>query len=114
MNRYCIITALVFFMISCNQDRIEELESEKEQLEHKVSSLERQLKEAKSEKEDLEELVTNMRQDMRAIRNCASSASSSASSAAFWADSGDSFLFQSNLRNMSSDFDQIVSIASKY
>ena len=114
MKRYCIIATLTFLMFSCNQGRIEELESEKEQLEQKVSSLERQVRDLESEKEDLEALVSNMHQDMRAIRNCASSASSSASSAAFWADSGDSFLFQSNLRNMSSDFDQIVSIASKY
>lgn len=114
MKQYGIIAILAFFMVSCNQGRIEELESEKKQLEQKVSSLQRQVSELESEKDDLEALVSNMHQDMRSIRNCASSASSSASSAAFWADSGDSFLFQSNLRNMSSEFDQIVRIASKY
>lgn len=114
MKCFCCLVALAFFMASCNQGRIEELESKNDELEQKVSSLKSKISELESENEDLESLVSNMRQDMRTIRNCASSASSSAHSAAFWADSGDSFLFQSNLRNMSSDFNQIVSIASKY
>lgn len=114
MKRICYLAAITFFMLSCNQGRIDELESEKELLEQRVSSLQSQVSDLKSEKEKLEAIVSDMRQDMRAIRNCASSASSNASSAAFWADSGDSFLFQSNLRSMSSDFDQIVRIASKY
>jgi hypothetical protein len=67
-----------------------------------------------SEKDELETIVSNMRQDMRAIQNCANSARSNARSAAFWADSGDSFLFQSNLRSMSTNFDEIVNITSNY
>lgn len=114
MRRYCIIAVLAFIVTSCNQSRIEELESEKEQLEQRVSSLENQISDLESKKNDLEATISNMRRDMRAIQDCASNASSNARSAAFWADSGDSFLFQSKLRSMSSNFDDIVSIASKY
>ena len=114
MKRYCIIATLAFIMISCNQNRIEELEAENEELEQKVSSLEKQVRTLESEKDELKAIVSNMRQDMRAIQNCANSASSNARSAAFWADSGDSFLFQSNLRSMSTNFDEIVNITSKY
>ena len=103
MRRYCIIAVLAFIVTSCNQSRIEELES----VENQISDLE-------SEKNDLEATISNMRRDMRAIQDCASNASSNARSAAFWADSGDSFLFQSNLRSMSTNFDEIVNITSKY
>ena len=67
-----------------------------------------------AENHKLKDLVEEMQNDMYEIKRYANSASNNANSAAFWSQSGDSFLFESNIRNMSSDFSNISRIASKY
>lgn len=107
MRNLCFTIFLFVMIVSCSQERIEELKNENKQLEQKVSSLE-------YEKESLEREIAEMRQDMYAILDYAGRARTNASEAAFWANNGDSFLFQTNLRGMSSNFNEIVNIASKY
>ena len=67
-----------------------------------------------AENHKLKDVVEEMQNDMYEIKRYANSASNNANSAAFWSQSGDSFLFKSNIRNMSSDFSNISRIASKY
>lgn len=67
-----------------------------------------------AENHKLKDVVEEMQNDMYEIKRYANSASNNANSAAFWSQSGDSFLFESNIRNMSSDFSNISRIASKY
>ncbi|MBD5320065.1 MAG: hypothetical protein HDS07_04105 [Bacteroides sp.] len=109
MNRITILITMLsmLLLISCNNSRIEELESSNQQLEE-------QIKQLQTEKYKLKEMVEEMQDDMHEIQRYASSASNYANSAAFWSQSGDSFLFESNIRNMSSDFSNISRIASKY
>jgi predicted nucleic acid-binding Zn-ribbon protein len=114
MRKIYIMFALSVLLQSCKQSRISELESEKENLENKISTLESQLRVLKDENEDLKNYISQMENDMHQIKNFARSASSHASSATFWANNGDTFLYQSEIRNMSSDFNRIASIASKY
>ena len=116
MKKRCIVLALVIPLlhISCNQGRIEELESEKDQLEESVYLLKSQIESLESNIDLLRSQIANMRRDMIIINNCASEASTNASTAAYWAENGNTFLFQSCLRNMSNNFDEIVNITSKY
>lgn len=76
MRRFCITIVIALLIVSCGQKKIEELKSEKGQLENKISILE-------NEKESLETELEEMRNDMQAIRNYARQASSCASAAAF-------------------------------
>lgn len=103
-------SAIVFFTLlfsSCNQNRIEELETSNHQFEQTIEKL-------NAQNLELREQISEMRDDMQTIQRYANSASQHANSAAFWSQSGDAFLFQSELRNMSSDFSNIVNITSKY
>ena len=111
-----LFTLLAFscLIISCNQERNEKLEFEKGVLERKVVSLEEQIAFLNGEKESLETVVSEMQQDMEVIRNHADRASSNASSAVFWARSGNTFFYESDIESMAKNFDAIVRIASKY
>ena len=109
-----VIFSLLLFLTSCNKDCIEELESENKRLNLKISLLEQQVNYLSDKKEELESEIAQMQQDMSAIRRCAGNASSNASSAAFWSSNGNTFFFESELRSMSSNFDDIVRISSKY
>jgi len=93
--------------MSCNNSRVEELESTNQQLEQRIIQL-------RTENRELQEMLEEMQNDMSEIKRYASSASNNANSAAFWSQSGDAFLFESHIRNMSSDFSNISRIASKY
>lgn len=109
MNRIVILITMLsmLLLISCNNSRIEELETSNQQLENHIMQLQ-------AENHRLKEMVEEMQNDMYEIKRYANSASNNANSAAFWSQSGDSFLFELKIRNMSSDFSNISRIASKY
>ena len=90
------------------------MEEENATLHHKIVTLEQNVNNLSDENDQQIYTIEQMRADMREIQRCASAASSNASQAAFWSNTGDSFLFESELRNMSSNFNNIVTIASKF
>lgn len=108
MRIVILITMLSMLLLtSCNNSRIEELETSNQQLENHIMQFQ-------AENHSLKEMVEEMQNDMYEIKRYANSASNNTNSAAFWSQSEDSFLFESNIRNMSSDFSNISRIASKY
>lgn len=109
MKKIYLITTMMSLLtlISCNDSRVGELESTNQQLEQQIIQL-------RTQNRELQEMVEEMQNDMFEIKRYASSASDNANTAAFWSQSGNAFLFESHIRNMSSDFSNISRIASKY
>ena len=103
----------ILFATSCN---IKNLKEENEELHDKVSAMERKINSLREENDQLAYTIEQMRLDMREIQRYARAASNNASSIVFWSNTGtdDSFLIESEFRNMSSNFDNIALIASKY
>ena len=111
---FLYIIALILLLSSCNQRQIDELRQENENLETEISELKDQIVNLKIENEVLRDNVSNFNEDMEDIQIYARRASANASSAVFWAENGNTFLFKSELESMSDNFDAIAKIASQY
>ena len=114
MSNKLALLLLAILAFSCNKEKIADLEFENSDLQQKVELLERQVKILEFENDRKTDILNEMKVDMDRIQIYARSASDHASSASFWAQSGDSFLYRSEIEQRASDFESIVHIASKY
>lgn len=115
MKNFVFIFVLCSSLLcSCNKEKIADLEFENGELQQQVTLLEKQVKFLEHENDIKYRKIKDMELDFEIILNHARSASSHASSASFWAQNGNTFLYKSAIEQMASDFESIVHIASKY
>ena len=111
--RMIYILVLLIFFTSCNHEEITNLKKDNFALEEHNRELLKINERLQNDIVLMQNKIDNMIDDFHRIQSYASKANSNASSASFWYGTND-FFFKSDLDDMASNFNSIVSIASQY
>lgn len=92
--------------VSCNQGRIEELESDNEELKKEIANLEARASELESQNNEQAETLLDFEDRFRRIRSSLNNAQSGVHNVKFW--HSDEFFFDSAVRNLSGEIDNAL------
>ena len=111
--KHILVVMLSYLLVSCNQSEVKELKKENSSLSFDIRKMESRIKLLEDLNEGHLRENKEMIQDLKEIQVYASSASSHISNAIFWY--GESkFHFTNSIKQIESDFNNIIYITSKY